>query len=725
MARRGRRKRNALAPETKQSIAILVLFVFGLLTVLSLFDVGGLFGIYLNKALTAVFGWTRYVIPLFILSFTYLLYRGRHEHISRLLYIGLFTLWVSINGFLHFMLGHESFESAMHEGIGGGFIGYILSIGLFQAVGTVGGYILLVTLFLISWALMFNEPLSYIWQRCNPFMVDECDDEEDDDDEEEYEEDEEYEDDEEETDDVEYEDDDVDEEGEDDEEPVMAPGVVADLNENTGVAAIPKVSFDADKIQLPIDLLMPQQDQPTGADIKSGKKRIKKTFENFGIDVEMGDTKVGPTVTQYTFKPAAGVRVNKITALQDNLSLALAAHPLRIEAPIPGESLIGLEVPNKQVATVNLRSILESKDFVKRKNNLMVALGKDVAGKPWVVDIAKMPHLLVAGATGSGKSVCLNTLIVSLLYQNTPETLRLIMVDPKRVELPMYNGIPHLLTPVITDVKKCVNALKWAIGEMDRRYEVLASAGFRNIASYNKKADEPMPYLLIVIDELADLMVVASAEIETSIIRLTQMARAVGIHLILATQRPSVDVITGLIKANVPARIAFSVASVTDSRTILDSPGAEKLIGRGDMLYLTADLGKPRRIQGAFIGDDEIKKIVRYLKDALDLPVEYNEEITEKQGGASFVGDGSAPAKDDMGDELFEDAKQVVIKAQKASASLLQRRLRVGYARAARLIDLLEEAGIVGPSQGSKAREIYVTAEEDVDDNVIIEEEGE
>lgn len=719
MARRGRPpKKEGLAPETKRSILIIILFVIGLLCVLALFGVAGLFGMYINSALTYTFGWTRYIVPLFILAFTYLLYRGREHEISWLIYTGISVLGLSINGFLHFILGPTQMFQAVEKGIGGGYVGFLLSKGLYTMVGSVGGFVVLISLFLISIILLFNAPLSQVCKTCIGMRSTEGDDDEEGDEEEEYEEDDvDYEDEEGDLEEEGIDEEDIDQEDEDLDEEVV--------EEDDMVGAIPRVQYNADKIQLPLDLLQKQAEKPTGADIKTGSKRIQKTLSTFGIDVEMTEAKVGPTVTQYTFKPAPGVKLSKITALQDNLSLALAAHPLRIEAPIPGQSLVGLEVPNKQVATVNLRDILESKDFVARKSSLMISLGKDVAGKPWVVDIAKMPHLLVAGATGSGKSVCLNTIIVSLLYQNTPETLRLILVDPKRVELPTYNGIPHLLTPVITDVKKCVNALKWAIGEMDRRYEILAQAGKRNIASYNEKIEEPMPYIVIVIDELADLMVVAAAEIETSIIRLTQMARAVGIHIVLATQRPSVDVITGLIKANVPARIAFSVASLTDSRTILDTPGAEKLIGRGDMLFLTADLGKPRRIQGAFISDDEIKKIVRYLKDALELPVEYNEEIVQKQGSGGSVSNSDFSFSDDGGDELFEDAKEVVIRAQKASASLLQRRLRVGYARAARLIDLLEEAGIVGAAQGSKPREILILNEEDIDDDEILDENDE
>ncbi|PLX26400.1 cell division protein FtsK [Candidatus Parcubacteria bacterium] len=422
----------------------------------------------------------------------------------------------------------------------------------------------------------------------------------------------------------------------------------------------------------------------------------------------MGEVRVGPTVTQYSLKPDKGMKLSRITSLSNDLALALAAHPIRIEAPIPGKALVGIEVPNQKTALVSFKELLETKEFKRRNHNLMMALGKDVAGKTWFADLPKMPHLLIAGATGSGKTVCVNTILMSLLYQNTAETLRMIMVDPKRVELTLYNGIPHLLTPVITNTQKTVNALKWCIGEMDRRFELLASVGSRDISSYNAKhPDTKIPHIVFVIDELADLMATAASEVEAGIIRLAQMARAVGIHLIVATQRPSVDVITGLMKANIPGRIAFSVASLIDSRTILDSPGAEKLLGRGDMLYQTAELSKPVRIQGAFISEEELKSVVDYLKG--DEEPEYDESIveTQKSGTANMFGG----ASDDQ-DPLFDEAKDVILKAGKASASFLQRRLKVGYARAARILDELEEAGIIGPSQGAKPREILVTENE-------------
>jgi S-DNA-T family DNA segregation ATPase FtsK/SpoIIIE len=409
-----------------------------------------------------------------------------------------------------------------------------------------------------------------------------------------------------------------------------------------------------------------------------------------------------------------GVKLSKVTALSNDLSLALAAHPIRIEAPIPGRSLVGIEVPNKTKAMVGLKAMLKSEKFAKRKTNLLMALGEDVTGGTWFYDISKMPHLLVAGATNSGKSVCLNSIIISLLYQNNPDDLRFIMVDPKRVELPIYNGIPHLLTPVITEVSKTINALKWCLNEMDRRFDTLQKYKKKNIASYNElmtaKGKDKMPCIIFIIDELADLMVAASKDIEGSIIRLAQMARAVGIHLILATQRPSVDVITGLIKANIPARIAFSVTSAIDSKTILDTAGAEKLLGQGDMLISTPDTSRPKRLQGAFVSDREIKNICDYIKEKSG-EADYLEDVTERQQVKGMGGVGLDGSKGDE-DELLEEAKEMVINMGKASTSMLQRRLRIGYGRAASILDNLEDNGIIGPSNGSKPREVLVSKEQ-------------
>ena len=469
----------------------------------------------------------------------------------------------------------------------------------------------------------------------------------------------------------------------------------------------------------PFDLLQGDKGTPSSGDIRANANIIKRTLENFGIMVEMGEVSIGPTVTQYTLRPAEGVRLSKIVGLNSNLALALAAPSLRIEAPIPGKSLVGIEVPNRSIALVGLRSLLEQHAIQDAPQPLTVALGRDVTGSPVYADLARMPHLLVSGSTGSGKSVSIHSLVSSLLYRNGPETLRFIMVDPKRVELSIYNDIPHLLTPVITDAKKTIQVLRWATKEMDRRYDVLSSFHARDIISYNasigKDADrEPLPYTVIIIDELADLMAVYPREVEASIIRLAQMARAVGIHLIVATQRPSVEVITGLIKANITSRIAFQVASQIDSRTILDTAGAEKLLGNGDMLFLAGDTARARRIQGAYVSEQEVKKVVAFLHDTAPEPEYEHEEdmfAGRAEGGHGEHDMLSMGLADDAdlgdNDPLYDEARGLVIDAGKASASYLQRRLRVGYARAARLLDVLENKGVIGPADGAKPREVY------------------
>ncbi|MBI2042209.1 MAG: DNA translocase FtsK [Candidatus Nealsonbacteria bacterium] len=470
----------------------------------------------------------------------------------------------------------------------------------------------------------------------------------------------------------------------------------------------------------PLDLLENDKGVPTTGDIRINSAIIKRTLQNFDIQVEMSEINIGPTVTQYTLKPAEGVKLTKITSLSNDLSLALAAHPIRIEAPIPGRPLVGIEVPNKSRTAVRLRNLMEHQNFQNASSTLTLALGRDVAGSATFADLAKMPHLLVAGATGTGKTICLNTIIMSLLYQNSPETLRLIMIDPKRVEFPIYNDIPHLLTPVIFDAQRSVNAFKWLIGEMERRFEVLSAVKARDLGSYNeimaKEGSELLPYIVLVVDELADLMVSRGRDIEAAVVRLAQMARAVGIHLVLATQRPSVEVITGLIKANITSRITFQVASQVDSRTILDAAGAEKLLGAGDMLFLSAEISKPKRAQAAYASDKEVKKVIKFIKTEnppADEPVSEKEtlpDITDSLEKTLEVGaDGFTMGGDDP---LYDEARRTVIESKKASASLLQRRLRVGYARAARLIDMLEEKGVVGPGEGAKPREIIATTAE-------------
>ncbi len=474
-----------------------------------------------------------------------------------------------------------------------------------------------------------------------------------------------------------------------------------------------------DFVPPPLELLESDKGKPSSGDIKTNANIIKRTLQNFGIEVEMGEINIGPSVTQYTLKPAEGIKLSRIIALQNDLSLALAAHPIRIEAPIPGKSLVGIEIPNSAKTIVGLSNLLGDEIFQKSPYSLLAALGRDVTGKPIFSNLGKMPHLLIAGATGTGKSICIHSLLISLLYRNSPESLRFIMIDPKRVELTVYNKIPHLLTPVITEAKKAILTLKWACKEMERRYEALLKAGVRDIQAYHEKRGDfnSMPYLVIVIDELADLMATYPREMEASVVRLAQMSRAVGIHLVVSTQRPSVEVITGLIKANITSRIALQVASQVDSRTILDMAGAEKLLGSGDMLYLAGDTAKPKRIQGPFISEKEIKKVAKYLReeyedekeeefkdDHREMDEELENLLEDSKAQASLSFDDS----EEIDDELYEEARETVIKAGKASTSYLQRKLKVGYSRAARLMDMLEERSVVGPADGARPREVLI-----------------
>ena len=717
-----------LDEKAKRSLGIVAVFAFGIISLLGLFNMSGVVGVFLSKWLTLIFGFGRWLVPLVFLFWGMLLVRNKKYEIKVSDYIGLFILFISYQTLFHFFIDEAQWKSTVLTGVGGGYLGLWFSQLFNYLFGFWGGVIVLLCLFLISLVIVFNTSLSKIIgsdsflavlfrpigklfsiafsptedreekpnrRRAQEFIEEARED-------------------------IlgswtkkkvtaEVEAEEVEEEEEEVEEDETPTAAVLKQNAPKTQEKItwPKKQI---KIDIPVDLLNHKIGQAIGGDTNANGLKIKKTLENFGIPVEMGETKVGPTVTQYTFKPAEGVKLSKITTLSNDLSLALAAHPIRIEAPIPGQSLVGIEVPNKTKAIVGLREILEDNVFKNRKHNLMIALGKDVSGTSWIYDITKMPHLLVAGATNSGKSVCLNTLIISLLYQNNPEDLRFIMVDPKRVELPAYNGIPHLLVPVITDVSKTINALKWCLNEMNSRYDTLNKSGKKNIQSYNADGKEKMPYIIFVIDELADFMMTAGKEMEAAIIRLAQMSRAVGIHLILATQRPSVDVITGLIKANIPARIAFSVTSIVDSKTILDMSGAEKLLGQGDMLLSTSELSKPKRIQGAYVTDDEINDVINYIKEKSGEP-EYLDGVTDRQkvGGVAGVGmDGNYGDED----ELMEQAKEIIMAAGRASTSLLQRRLSIGYGRAAKILDMLEEHGFIGPSNGSKPREVLVSKEQ-------------
>jgi len=490
----------------------------------------------------------------------------------------------------------------------------------------------------------------------------------------------------------------------------------------------------------PLSLLEEDKGKPNTGDIKANANIIKRTLANFGIEVEMDEITIGPTVTRYALKPAEGMKLSRIVGLQNDLSLALAAHPIRIEAPIPGKSLVGIEIPNKSKSIVGLATLLSDDKFQNSQKALTVALGRNISGKAIFGNLAKMPHSLVAGTTGSGKSVTIHSMITSLLYRNGPDDLKLILIDPKRVELTLYNKIPHLLTPVITEAKKTILALKWAAKEMDRRYDILEAESVRDIESYHNnilgknskrtktndagetvevEADR-LPYIVIIIDELADIMSTYPRELEAAIVRLAQMSRAVGIHLILSTQRPEVNVITGLIKANIPARIALKVSSQVDSRTILDAGGAEKLLGAGDMLYSSGD-AQPERLQSAFISESEVKKVVKYLAD--NYKDELSEEINLTSGSISAdksIFESNLDDNSNNDDELYEEARICIMEAGKASTSYLQRKLKLGYARAARLMDMLEERGVIGPSDGAKPREVLEKIERDENNNNII-----
>jgi S-DNA-T family DNA segregation ATPase FtsK/SpoIIIE len=437
-------------------------------------------------------------------------------------------------------------------------------------------------------------------------------------------------------------------------------------------------------------------------DLTHNARILEETLDDFGISVKVTDIERGPVITRYELEPAPGVKLNRIVTLSDDISLAMKAQSIRIVAPIPGKARVGVEIPNIQSSLVYLKDVLESKDFQEAESKLTLALGKDIAGHSVVTDLGEMPHLLIAGTTGSGKTVCVNSLILSMLFRTTPNDLKFLMVDPKMVELAPFNGLPHLLCPVVTDAKKAAVALGWVVMEMEERYQLLAKAGARNIEAYNKKEQEKMPYIVVIIDELADLMIVARDQIESAITRLAQLSRAVGIHLIMATQRPSVDVVTGVIKANFPARISFKVASKVDSRTVLDLNGADKLLGKGDMLFLRPGEAKLIRAQGTLVSDKEIEKVVDFIKEQAE-PV-YNEQILQEQQK-------SALAKNGEKDELYDEAVRVVMETNQASVSILQRRIRLGYTRAARIIDMMELDGLVGPFEGSKARRILVDRE--------------
>lgn len=715
VARHRTQDERSFNPAIRRGIIAVLLFLAAILATLSFFNLAGVVGQFVDLSLAFVFGVTRYIIPVLLVVWAVIIEKEEDLADKPHHLVGFILFLLGANGLVHAWVPIDTMVDTALQGYRGGMLGLALGWTLVRftsiwaavpimALVTVIGLMLITSISVSDVFQFMRAVLEKFWRYL--------------------------------TDSIMYtrarlasaQSTDAIEAAEAVPDvrahtlPTPPPATdSADEDENENVDE--NVELEQQELKLPpkqkhfkplpaFELLVPNKSKPTAGDIKSNGELIVETLKQFGIGCELAEVRVGPTVTQYAIRPDKGVKLTRITALSNDLALALAAHPIRIEAPIPGKPFVGIEVPNERVALVTLRELFESDEFSRRASHLSMTLGKDVSGKVWVADLSRMPHLLVAGATGSGKTVCLNTLIMSLIYQNTEQTLRFIMVDPKRVELTSYNGLPHLLTPVITDPSRAVNALKWCISEMERRYELLAKIGSRDIASYNKKMGHGnvLPYIVFIIDEVADLMLSAGPEIEGGIIRIAQMARAVGIHLIIATQRPSVDVITGLMKANIPARIAFSVASIIDSRTILDSAGAEKLLGRGDMLFQTAELQKPKRLQGAFVSEEELKRVMDYWKS--DTAPDYNPIITEKQSGASgsvFSGRGNGGADDT--DPMFEAAKQVVIESGKASASLLQRRLKLGYSRAARIIDELERAGVVGPADGAKPRDILLLPE--------------
>ncbi len=695
-----------LSSETKKGVMVVVFVVLFLFSLLSLFNAAGIVGEYASKVMKFGFGYISYFIPIVFLMIAWSFHKNVLDENDQgtfyfRTYFGAFLLTGALAGLIHifYMRQGDSAVELIKEHLGGGYLGALFAYPFYSMTGFWASLIVLLALLIVGLLITFDVSLTQLLPGnkdakieagkpkvdVGPIKINEMGKSGF-----------------------------VTEKVQERNKAVDLPGkkpeplsktVNTGAGNDSGIDLQAMVLQDRKDWQLPpFDLLDEAKNTVDSGNIEANVSIIQKTLEDFGIEVEMGEVNVGPTVTQYTLRPAVGVKLSQIAGLQNDLALALSAQSLRMELPIPGKALVGLEIPNKTTAIVRLREVMQTKNFVDHSSRLAFALGRDVAGHPAISDLAKMPHMLIAGATGSGKSVSVNSFLISLLYRNTPQDVKFIIVDPKRVEMNLYNGIPHLLTPVITDHDKAINALKWSVAEMDRRYRTLADAGKRNISEYNEAAPNKLSYIVIIVDELADLMAVSKNDVEASIVRLAQMARAVGIHLVLATQRPSVEVITGLIKANITSRLAFAVASQVDSRTILDMAGAEKLLGNGDMLFITSEFQKPKRIQGAFIGEKEVRKVVDFFKKQTGAVI-YNEEIVEKIKGPSGIPGYSGDMNDE--DELLGQAEEVVRQAGKASASLLQRRLRVGYARAARLIDLLEDKGVVGPGEGAKPREVY------------------
>jgi S-DNA-T family DNA segregation ATPase FtsK/SpoIIIE len=695
---KNKRKKIELKDETRSSIWGIGFLFFALFILLSIFKIAGSLGEFVYSILNTFFGLGYFILPIILavvgISF---LKKGKID-IARLHAITGLTVLLSSLGIMDIASNGSGPSDILTYG---GILGSIVAYPFVKFIGIYAGILLLGALLIMSLIILFDERpnLASLFKNIWSFLSVDLKNIFKKKEKEEVEEEEEIK--------------PIPKEEKNSSIPYEEGSKNTEVKEDAPLP-VGKKFISKEYVPPPLSLLEKDKGKPNVGDLKGNMNIIQRTLLNFGISVEMDEVTIGPTVTRYALKPAQGVKLSRIVGLQNDLALALAAHPIRIEAPIPGKSLVGIEIPNKVKSTVGLATLLADDKFQNSPKPLTIALGRGLSGKASFGNLAKMPHALVAGTTGSGKSVTIHSIITSLLYRNGPEDLKLIMVDPKRVELTLYNKIPHLLTPVITEPKKTILALKWAAREMDRRYDVLEAESVRDIESYHSniyakaKKDEiaeRMPYIVIVIDELADIMQAYPRELESAIVRLAQMSRAVGIHLILSTQRPSVNVITGLIKANVPTRIALQVSSQIDSRTILDQGGAEKLLGAGDMLYASAEMSQPDRLQSAFISEEEVKKVVSYLKKA------YEDEIPETIELSGSIEKGSnALFSDSMGDEgdddLYEDARTTVIEAGKASTSYLQRKLGVGYARAAKLIDMLEERGVIGPGNGAKPRDV-------------------
>lgn len=731
-------ERKRLKEELKCEIIGISLIALGILGLVSLLSPSaGLVSDFFNRVLKSLAGEGRYLLPILLAIFgARLMLRRQRAGMSPRMY-GVIIIFVVILTFLHQAVPLQDSVKAGAAGDGGGLIGGIISYIFRLSFGTPGIYIILATAILVALLLLTNLSLSVLARRLydqtkalfkklinflSNFLFTVVEDEN------------------------ELKPVIIDNAGGRltvlESPPADSAGVEKESRKSSAAKNTPKKEdlladdTGAGKVD---DFFTIEKEQPfeeekaTGSfyrlppitilnrslkvksfrlskDISENIKILEETLDSFGVKAKVTQVSRGPAITRYEIQPPQGVKVSRIVSLADDIALSMAAPDVRIEAPIPGKAAVGIEVPNKEISMVHLREILESQEFAESSSKVSVALGRDIAGNPVIADLVKMPHLLLAGATGSGKSVCLNILIASILFKATPDEVKILMIDPKMVELTTYNGIPHLVSPVVTDLKKAATSLRWAVREMERRYEIFAAAGVRDIARYNRllKSREQeteerlMPLIVVIIDELADLMMLAPADVEDAICRLAQMARATGIHLVVATQRPSVDVITGLIKANIPSRISFAVSAQVDSRTILDMAGAEKLLGKGDMLFLPVGSSKPVRLQGAYLSDREVEALVNFLKKQSE-PV-YDEKVTEENSRGEETPDPE--------DELLPQAVKILIESGHASISMLQRRLHIGYARAARLIDIMERRGIVGGFEGSKPRAILMTLEQ-------------